>query len=154
GVKYVYDGWTNSLGDSATLGNSGSTPLTAGAALRWVKVNFSRSYLLTVSAVPECPKGLACPAPGRVESPCGVVVNETIKCYTGGGRFAAYPGTGAIFTRWMSSRDLSQSATTYIIDVPITEPTSITAVFMPAVGATASVTLQTDPQELTVIMDG
>src|SRR5262249_50827614 len=105
GVLYGYTGW----GDN--LGGSGTGPVTADAALKWVKVGFLKKYLLTVSVSPDCPLGTACPAPGRVEeTPCGVVINQTVSCFVQAGvvgRFAAYPGTGAIFTRWMSTRDLS-----------------------------------------------
>jgi uncharacterized protein (TIGR03437 family) len=152
GMRYEYGGWANNLGDSDSTGKKA---ITAGPDLKWVQLNFSVSYLLTVSATPECAAGVPCPAPGRVESPCGIVSNETVTCFSSGGRFAAYPGSGAIFSRWVTAIDLSpQSASSYLINLTLTGPTSLTALFMPAAAAQSEVTVQTDPQELTVIVDG
>ena len=152
GAIYEYFGWADNLG------GGGRGPVTADAGLTWVKVNFQKKYKLTVAVSPECPLGAPCGAPGRVESPCGVVVNQTVSCFVQAGalgRFAAYPGTGAIFSRWISARNLApQLPTTYIVTLPIIEPTTITAVFMPAVNATATITVRTDPEELRVVVDG
>ena len=154
GVRYEYRGWANNLGDSASPETSSSKPITADASLKSIKVDFLKTYLLTVTASPICADGELCPAPGRVESPCGVVVNATRTCYTTGGTFAAYPGSGAIFVGWTTAKDpVMNSRSTYIVGVQLTEPTSITGNFMPAANATASVSVQTEPAGLTVFVD-
>jgi uncharacterized protein (TIGR03437 family) len=154
GVRYEYRGWSNNLGDSATPETSSSKPITADASLKTIKVEFLKTYLLTVTASPICAPGELCAARGTIESPCGIVVNAMTTCYTAGGKFSAYPGPGAIFVGWTTAKDpVVNSRSTYIVGLQLTEPTTITGNFMPAANATASVSVQTEPAGLTVFVD-
>jgi uncharacterized protein (TIGR03437 family) len=149
GTRFIYQGWASNLSSERSF----TQLITASPELRWVRLDLELEYRFSITFEP--------PVPGRVEvvkpGSCEGTFTQDFSCWVKAGEqvdVRAYPGSGAVFTRWISGTGVPGPASSFILAFLMTRAVSLTPEFGPAAGSSTNVTLQTDPQELTVIVDG
>lgn len=146
GTVTQYQGWVTNL--SSTI--SKSEPITADPNLRWIKLVFTTSYLLTIDLV-DCPASETCTFPGTVEIVGQGTFSRRTQLYIAAlssVEARAFPNSGFIFTGWTNGY-----GTAFDIHFVMTGPLQLSPSFSNAAAVGLKVNVITDPPQLQVLLD-
>jgi uncharacterized protein (TIGR03437 family) len=156
GTTLVYKGWVTNLNPEQQP--SLLQPITADPQLKWIRLVFGASYRVTIDLI-DCPNaGEPCPSPGRVEivQPKHLIFDRRAQVYLDAGstvEVRAYPNDGFVFTGWAAIYGLGRSASEFDVTFKLVGPTQLSPLFQPANAINAQINVQTDPPQLSVLLD-